>query len=396
MSVRRNNSRVILYAALFGCGGLTLGLVGGAYQFSASETIAALRRSAEASSYDYTAELNLTDKTIAAIVRPTGADQLQGLRNDLIEHIWKTRQLPYDEMPREIRPVNDAGWLGMENIKKVDEIIVAMEYSIDSRSYHFVPEKRNDKLLIFHQGHDGDFIIEKETISYYVKKGFDVIAFAMPLLSRNKPKENWIRTDDFGPIFIPTHFSYGRILHKYIPLLSSPEFNAEKFFFHPVVVTLNYLIDQHQYETIAMVGLSGGGWTTAILPALDTRIRFSFQIAGSLPFYLRSVRPLKDMGDYEQYGLPLYKIANYLELYLLSSFGNDRIHVQILNGNDPCCFDQSEAKQYGRVLRKLIEKMDLPGDFRLYIDDTHTEHIISQYSRDLIDEILDSDNASNP
>ena len=79
---------------------------------------------------------------------------------------------------------------------------------------------------------------------------------------------------------------------------------------------------------------------------------------------------------------------------MLSSVGKDRIHVQILNKNDPCCFDQPEAKQYGRILPKLMHKMELPGDFRLYIDDTHAEHIISQYSRDLIDAVLDSDNPS--
>jgi len=399
---QKNNYYVTLIAALFACTGFTLGLVGGAYNFSLSRTITATKsflfgRTSQAPlSYDFTAELNLTDEAIASIVRPTSAEQFQNLRKTLIQHIWNTPYLPYNEMPREIRSVKDVRWQDMENLEKIDEVIVEIRYSIESISYHFVPKKRLNKLLIFHQGHDGDFIINKETIHYYLKKGFDVIAFSMPLMSRNKPKNNWILTPDFGPIFIPDRLSFGTALHKYIPLLSSSEFNPVQFFFHPVVVTLNYLLDRHQYEMVAMVGLSGGGWTTAILPALDTRIRFSFQIAGSLPFYLRSVRPIKDLGDYEQYSIPLYKIANYLELYLLSSLGKDRIHVQILNGMDPCCFSQSGAKQYGRILPQLMEEMELPGDFRLYMDNTHSDHIISQYSRDLMDTIFDTAKTSKP
>ena len=211
---------------------------------------------------------------------------------------------------------------------------------------------------------------------------------------RNKPNDHWVHTPHFGPIFLPDDVLRGTQFHKYIPLLSSPQFNPVQLFFHPVVVALNYVLAQRPYETVGMVGLSGGGWTTAILPALDTRIRFSFQIAGSLPFYLRSVRPLKDMGDDEQYGLPLFEIANNLELYLLSSFGEDRFHVQILNGSDPCCFDQSAAEQYARVLQQLMRQMEVPGAFRLYIDNTHSEHIVSQFSRDLIDAILDTQSPS--
>jgi hypothetical protein len=402
--IKLNGRHLFLIVALAACAGFTVGLAVGAYQIPPFKTIAAtkdfvLGREPEKKpppppSYDFTAELDLTDEVIASIVRPTNTDQLQRLRERLIQHIWRTSNLPYDEMPRETRSVQDARWQDMENLREVDDIVVEMKYSIESHVYHFIPKQRRNKLLLFHQGHLGDFIANKETISYYVEKGFDVLAFAMPLYWRNKPADHWIHTPHFGPIFVPDAPSGNPAPHKYIPFLSSPQFNPAQLFFHPVVVALNYALAQRPYETVGMVGLSGGGWTTAILPALDTRIRFSVQIAGSLPFYLKSIRPTKDMGDYEQFGLPLYEIANYMELYLLSSFGEDRVHVQILNGNDPCCFDQPASKQYAGVLQQLIVQMEMPGAFQFYIDNTHSEHAVSQFSRDLIDALLDTKSPS--
>ena len=47
-----------------------------------------------------------------------------------------------------------------------------------------------------------------------------------------------------------------------------------------------------------MVGLSGGGWTTNLLSAIDDRIRYSFSVAGSMPIYYRLEA---SMGDIEQF-----------------------------------------------------------------------------------------------
>ena len=33
-----------------------------------------------------------------------------------------------------------------------------------------------------------------------------------------------------------------------------------------------------------MVGLSGGGWTTNLIAALDDRIKYSFNVAGPFPY----------------------------------------------------------------------------------------------------------------
>jgi hypothetical protein len=64
-----------------------------------------------------------------------------------------------------------------------------------------------------------------------------------------------------------------------------------------------------------MIGLSGGGWTTTLYAAIDPRVRLSFPVAGTLPEYLRVGRP----GAREQFYPDLYKIANYLDLYVMGS-----------------------------------------------------------------------------
>ena len=124
-----------------------------------------------------------------------------------------------------------------------------------------------------------------------------------------------------------------------------------------------------------MVGISGGGWTSSVYPALDTRISKSFSVAGSLPLSLRIV--IDDVGDYEQFHPELYSIANYFELYVLSSTGKDREFYQIFNKNDPCCFAGEIYKIYHEPLKKFISKFD-SGNFDIILDDTHTEHKISE------------------
>ena len=85
-----------------------------------------------------------------------------------------------------------------------------------------------------------------------------------------------------------------------------------------------------------MIGISGGGWTTVLYPAIDQRISHAVSVAGSIPLELRILD--RDKGDYEQWLPELYRIANYYDLYVLASFGTDRKLSQYFNSDDSCCF----------------------------------------------------------
>ena len=132
-----------------------------------------------------------------------------------------------------------------------------------------------------------------------------------------------------------------------------------------------------------MIGLSGGGWTTVVYSAIDERISDSFSVAGSAPFYLRVDD--RDMGDYEQTNIDLYRNVNYLELYILSAYGDDRKLVQIFNKNDPCCFSGNGSDTYEFVIKDRLLQLG-KGSFQIFIDDTHNEHKISEYVMSLIHE----------
>ena len=68
-----------------------------------------------------------------------------------------------------------------------------MEYGIDSKAYLFLPKIQNENLIIYHQGHSGDFYNGKETIQYFLDNDFAVLAFSMPLTGQNSNPINRIR-----------------------------------------------------------------------------------------------------------------------------------------------------------------------------------------------------------
>ena len=130
-----------------------------------------------------------------------------------------------------------------------------------------------------------------------------------------------------------------------------------------------------------MVGLSGGGWITVVYSAIDERISNSFSVAGSMPFYLKVDE--RDIGDYEQTNIDLYRNVNYLELYILSASGDGRKHVQIFNKNDPCCYSGNGYETYEFVIKDKISQLG-QGNFQIFVDNTHNEHKISDVALDYI------------
>jgi hypothetical protein len=148
-----------------------------------------------------------------------------------------------------------------------------------------------------------------------------------------------------------------------------------KYFVEPIVLSLNYIDENYDYDSYYMVGLSGGGWTTVLYSAIDERISQTYSIAGSYPLYLRY--EAKNLGDYEQINPNLYQIANNLELYVMGSYGDGKKLVQIFNKYDPCCFDGELYQSYEDEVKRTVSTLQ-KGKFEIYLDDSHKEHKISQ------------------
>jgi hypothetical protein len=127
---------------------------------------------------------------------------------------------------------------------------------------------------------------------------------------------------------------------------------------------------------VVMIGLSGGGWTTTLYAAIDPRVRLSFPVAGTLPDYLRVGRP-GDKGDWEQFHPDLYKLANYLDLYVLGSSGRGRRQRQVLNKYDTCCFWGVGYRTYEQHVAKAVGDLGA-GAFDVYLDESHRSHLVSR------------------
>ena len=310
---------------------------------------------------------------ISSIIRIDVKEDISSKKTSLIQYIWKD-QMP-TKLPTSVEEnFTDENFNDVKNLKQLDKITIEMEHGVNSIAYFFIPYESNNKLIIYHHGHAGDFILEKNTITFFLNNGYSVVAFNMPLKGINS--QPIIETSDFGPIKF--------IFHDQFPLLESPNFSPMKYFVEPIALSLNFIEQNYDYDEYYMVGISGGGWTTVLYSAIDQRISQSYSVAGSYPLYLR--QEVKNLGDYEQNNPDIYRISNYLELYTMSSFGNDRKLVQLFIYNDPCCFQAElyEKFPYGNAIQDRLEILGDEGKFSVFLDNSTNQHEISEHTLSLI------------
>jgi hypothetical protein len=106
---------------------------------------------------------------------------------------------------------------------------------------------------------------------------------------------------------------------------------------------------------------------------------------------LRSNSP-GDWGDYEQTTPEIDDTVNYLELYILGSYGAGRKQLQIVNYDDACCFAGTKWETYKDLVRERIQELG-DGEFDLFMDTTHQEHLISEV---VVDRILAEIGSAGP
>ena len=321
--------------------------------------------------------------SIDSLIRIYDKSDIEQKRNFLTEFFWDVGSLQRvkdkSQLPEVESGISDFNYKDFQNLKRIDRLTVEMEYGINSVSYLFLPEQPNEKLILYHQGHGGDFLLGKDTIKFFLDRNFTVFAMTMPLLGMNN--QPVVEIDGIGKIKLNSH--------NQLRLLEANDFNPMKLFLDPIQINLNFLDKEYNFKRYSMIGLSGGGWTTVVYSAIDERISDSFSVASSMPFYLRVDD--RDMGDYEQRNIELYQNVNYLELYVLSAYGDGRKHIQIFNKNDPCCFSGNGYETYEFVIKDKISQLG-KGNFQIFIDDTHNQHKISDHTLRLIHENISLDN----
>jgi hypothetical protein len=258
-------------------------------------------------------------------------------------------------------------------LRQIDRLTVELPFGFQSHPYLFQPTEPNGRFMIYHQGHRGDFIHGVDTIQFFLKEGYTVMAFSLPLLGLNVP-----------PVYLDIP-RIGRVpaFHRHEHFLLLEPFVAGstvQFFIEPIVIGLNYA-HSLKFDDYAMIGLSGGGWATVMAAAVDPRIRLSYPVAGSNPLYQRlDVLPDgkdTEWGDYEQWLPGIFPELNYFELYLLGVMGPNRHQLAVYNQFDSCCFWGRRALHWADALLLRLKSLDGAGTFEVFVDDSHEEHQIA-------------------
>jgi len=316
---------------------------------------------------------NNLEVDVSSLIHIQNPDDIVNARIFLINYIWGYDALQYNTLPDKIeKNISDNRFSDLRNLKQIDKITLLMDHGVNSEAYLFFPSSSNNKLVIYHQGHGGDFILGKNTIQYFLDNDYSVLAFSMPLIQPNN--QPIVNLENFGNLILDSHDDF--------KFLEFEGFSPIKFFVEPITTSLNYMDETYDFESYDMVGISGGGWTTVLYSAIDTRISKSYPVAGSAPMYLK-INNEKNLGDYEQIVPELYNKVGYLDLYIMSSYGDDRGQLQIFNKYDPCCFSGLGFQTYEFEIKNVISKLE-KGTFNIFLDEINKKHSISNSSLELI------------
>tara|TARA_Y100000996_G_C22541093_1_gene650084 strand:- start:306 stop:1460 length:1155 start_codon:yes stop_codon:yes gene_type:complete len=381
-------SKIIISLIIIGMVAFSYGVLVGHYQIFPFSILSEIKNNQSERTTETNVEIYQETSSIQNLISFETVSDIEITKQKLIEFIWNDSKLPKNVFPKYDVDIDDPISSKLQNLERIDSFTVEMSYGMDSISYLFLAKNTNDKLIIFHQGHDSislngfdnhSFDQDIPLIQNFLDNNYSVLIFSMPGKGMNN--EPIINHEKFGTFKLNSH--------NHFEFLESENFHPLRFFLEPVVVTLNQIEKNFTFDSFAMIGISGGGWTTVLVSAIDDRIDESYSVAGSFPIWLRF--DSRDFGDYEQTIPEFYKIANYLELYVLSSYDN-RSLILFYNEFDSCCFS-GEVYNKSPFADSVKSKLSKFGEnnFDVIIDYGQTEHIISDYTLDKINNYLQTE-----
>jgi len=132
--------------------------------------------------------------------------------------------------------------------------------------------------------------------------------------------------------------------HDFASRLNLVGSNALGIFYLSMRRGLDYLSGLPEVDTtrIGVTGLSGGGWQTVMLSALDPRVAVAVEVAGIGSRESNLTHPV-DTDEIEEDAPDLMQGQDYPELLALRA---PRPTLEIHNGTDSCCFRAPLVKPY--------------------------------------------------
>jgi hypothetical protein len=296
------------------------------------------------------------------------------VRHCLRNAIWP-HGFPIAAMPTKVEEgIADPNY-SLVGAASMDRLTFDLGHGITTTAFLFHPPnpEPTHTLIIEHGGHEWSqgLLTERTTIRTLVARGYFVLGIPQVLMGRdvtNIPPP--------GPSQLPDH--------DHLASLQTGDFHPISLFLDPAVVGLNWVLARHRFSRVAMIGLSGGGWTTTLMAALDPRIDHAYPIAGSVPLYLRPPDP--NSGDWEQVVPSLYALANYEDLYLLGGYGPGRSELQVLLYYDSVAvFRNPDYQPYRRLIAAGLVSAGRPADaFQVYLDRQASGHYLSDNALNVI------------
>lgn len=347
---------------------------------------------------------NLKDFRIDKLVRFRTPEQADLTREQLIRAIWPEGLPSTQPTSREI--ANTAPELAalepslIASARHLDVDISGFDWH--AHVYVVLPKPSPDaghRLAIVHGGHMPEGPAHyldaglSETANQLLRDGYVVALIQMPLVAWNRDADGLVEGRQLS-IERRGTAGHNELFAKIEPQLKA---GTLRFFLEPIVQTINQLLAEFpESKQLLMIGLSGGGWTTHLYAAVDTRVNVSLPVAGALPLYARPFSP-GSKGDAEQEYAPIFAeadtdqdgipdaavgTASWLEVFALGAISRadqpPRKQVQVLNLYDTCCFHGEVYKSYAPPLRELTSQIR-SGDWSVFVDETHRGHLISPH-----------------
>ena len=269
-------------------------------------------------------------KRIPRLIAPANSDKWsseearirQHVLEDVAFHGWPREWI--DTAPRfqEIDVIeSDKGY----RLRKFRYEIVP---GFESAAILYEPEKVNGRVpailnVIGHEVAGNAAEYEQKRCINFAKRGI----FALSL--------SWV---GFGELAQPENG------HDYASALDLVGANALGFFYLSMRRGLDYLASLPQVDThrLGVTGLSGGGWQTTILGALDKRVAIAVEVAGIGALESNLVRPL-DTDEIEENATDLTYKEDYPFFVAIRA---PRPILLIHNAKDDCCFRADLVKPY--------------------------------------------------
>lgn len=349
----------------------------------------------------------LKEFTIDGLVRFSDSPQAEATRDRLVHAIWPGG-LPTTR-PKVVDASHDTPEIGALDKSLVGKV---RKFDVDVSGFDWhstvvvvSPQQASIKRIgLVHGGHmpegPAGYLASglADSANELLRAGYMVALIQMPLVAWNKDNDGKVDGKSFqvAQRSVPGH---NELFEKMEPGLKA---GTLRFFLEPIIQTINELtIEIPTQEQVLMIGLSGGGWTTHLVSAVETRIDVSLPVAGAFPMYARAFSP-GSLGDAEQTYPPIFGetdksgdgipetatgIASWLEVFALGGIApkkttggtRPRKQIQILNLYDSCCFHGEAYKSYAPALSARVEPL-AHSHWSVFIDDSHRDHLISSHA----------------